>query len=51
MAVRMPVEAVAREVQTLEPREKEKLKTLQEKVEDLLYPDVSFLVFIDRREV
>jgi len=38
--VRMPVEAVAREVQALDEREKQKLEALRLKVEDLLYPEV-----------
>ena len=40
MDVRMPVEAVAREVQALDEREKQKLEALRLKVEDLLYPEV-----------
>lgn len=40
MAMRMPVEAIARELQQLDEREREKLDALRAKVEDLLYPSV-----------
>lgn len=42
MAVKQPVEAVETELRKLNQHELEKLQQLKDKIQDLLYPDVSF---------